>query len=98
MSGVGLAWGLSPREPSGAAADAKAACRIVQSADRLDSEYQQWLGAALLAKMAAKGDQKYQPLADSMFEAGLTASRTYEAKGPEFEEPARTAREFCETL
>ncbi|SDX97518.1 hypothetical protein SAMN05421504_104100 [Amycolatopsis xylanica] len=99
--GVAIAWSATATSdtPSGAAADAAAACLVIGKAEiptlkGLDlTVARRWDAAAELAEAAAAGDAGYQPLADSL--AKVRQSMQLTNLGIEFTTSISHAKEFC---
>ena len=99
--GVAIAWSAKATSdvPSGAEADAAAACLVIGKAETptlkgLDlTVARRWDAAAELAEAAAAGDAGYRPLADSL--AKVRQAMQLTNLGIEFTSSITRAKEFC---
>lgn len=101
--GVGLGCLVSASEPTGAAADAEAACAVLARAEQggitANKVGHTRLGAAYqLAFAAAEGDSEFDPLAEPLTKAYRIALRAFDADHPDAVAALAAARQACDDL
>lgn len=98
---MALVWWISSASSGGPAADANAACAVVDRTDSLDPKtdmagLRRWGGAAELAAAAAEGDAEYKSLADALVKPRELVMRHFDGEHPDVLQAVEDARKACQ--